>query len=89
MPIVKREPYSLSLISAISHDQVIANQLIEGGVDSSVFENFIYTMLLHLRTTDKYKGARIILLMDNATIHRHPGVSKTILEMKAFLMFNP
>jgi transposase len=46
-------------------------------------------MLLHLRTTEQYKNARIILLMDNATIHRHPGVSKTILDMKAFLVFNP
>lgn len=42
---IKNEAYSLSLITAISQDQVIANQFIEGGVDTSVFENFIFEIL--------------------------------------------
>ena len=36
------EPYSMSLLTAISQQEVMAIQLIEGGVDASVFENFIY-----------------------------------------------
>jgi predicted TIM-barrel enzyme len=39
----------MSLISAISQDRVVANQLIEGGVDGIVFENFIYHTLLSVR----------------------------------------
>jgi hypothetical protein len=43
---VRKQQYSVSLLSAISYDRVIANQLIEGGVDSTVFENFLQQMLL-------------------------------------------
>ena len=42
---VKLENYSVSLISAISQERVIANQLVQGGVDSTVFENFIFELL--------------------------------------------
>jgi hypothetical protein len=36
------QPYSMSLLAAISQQEVMAIQLIEGGVDASVFENFLY-----------------------------------------------
>ena len=45
----RQQPYSLSLISAISHDKILANQLVEGGVDSSIFENFIFKLLEGIR----------------------------------------
>ena len=81
--------YSFSLISAISQEEVIANQLIEGGVDASVFENFLYVMLKHVRESPKYQGRRVVLLMDNASIHRHKHVFDTVLAMKATVIFNP
>jgi hypothetical protein len=39
----------MSLLAAISQQEVMAVQLIEGGVDASVFENFIYELLLKIR----------------------------------------
>ena len=83
------QPYSFSLLSAISQHEVLANQLIEGGVDSSVFENFVHSLLTHIRTTPRLQGRRVVLLMDNAQIHRHKVVIDTVLRMKAILMFNP
>ena len=68
---MKKTPFSLSLISAVAYDEVISNQLIEGGVDSSVFEHFIFKTLEYIRTNDRYKGRRVVLLMDNARIHKH------------------
>jgi hypothetical protein len=70
----KKEAYSLSLISAISYDQVLANQFIEGGVDSTVFENFIYELLVYIKNDPQLKSKRVVLLMDNARIHSHMNV---------------
>jgi transposase len=67
----------------------MAIQLVEGGVDASVFENFIYELLLKVRGDRKNDDRPVILFMDNATIHRQPIVVKTILGMKVFLLFTP
>ena len=77
------------MISAVSHDAVLANQLIEGGVDSSVFENFVYRLLDYVRKEERYQGRHVVLLMDNATIHKHPMVVDTIIRMKCILLYNP
>jgi len=81
--------YSFSLISAISQDEVIANQVIEGGVDSTVFENFIHMTLKHVRESPKYQGRRVVVLLDNAAIHHHQHVIDSALAMKVILLFNP
>lgn len=48
----------------------MAIQLVEGGVDASVFENFIYELLLKVRSDKRNVDRPVILFMDNATIHR-------------------
>ena len=59
------------MVSAITQDRVISNQLIEGGVDSSVFENFIYETLLSIRNDKELGSKDIILLMDNVRFHHN------------------
>ena len=68
------------MISAISKDEVVANQLIEGGVDSSVYEHFIRKLLESLSKNKKYQNKRVVLLMDNAVIHHHQLVIDTVLQ---------
>ena len=46
----KRQQYSVSLLSAMSQTKVLATQIIEGGVDSMLFENFIYHTLKSVRS---------------------------------------
>ena len=82
-------PYSVTLISAVASDGVIANQMVEGGVDATVFEHFLFHTLEHMRTVNKYTHKRVVLLIDNATIHRHAIVIDCALKMKVVLMFNP
>jgi transposase len=77
------------LISAIAFDEVMANQLVEGGVDAAVFEHFLFRLLEYIRTQKRYQGKRIVLLMDNATIHRHANCIATVMDMRAILFFNP
>ena len=48
--------YSLSLLSAISKESLLANQLIEGGVDATIFENFLYRLLVHVRERPEFAG---------------------------------
>ena len=50
---------------------MISNQLIEGGVDSSLFENFIYETLLSIRQDKELASKDIILLMDNVPFHHN------------------
>ena len=39
---VKVQQYSFSLLAAMSQDQIISHQVIEGGVDSVMFEHYVY-----------------------------------------------
>ena len=86
---VRRQMYSLSLLSAISKESLLANQLIEGGVDATIFENFLYRLLVHVRERPEFAGRQVVLLMDNASIHHHRRVVDLALRMKAILLYNP
>jgi transposase len=79
----------MSLLAAISQQEVMAIQLIEGGVDASVFENFIYELLLKIRGDRGNDKLPVVLFMDNATIHRQSLVIKTVLGMRVFLLYTP
>ena len=85
---LRKQNYSVSLVSAIAQDRVIANQLIEGGVDSAVFENFLQQMLLGLRKDTSLDGRNIVLLLDNAKIHNHSLVLETARRMQVNVLFN-
>ena len=84
----KQQQYSISLISAIAYDRVIANQFIEGNVDSVLFENFVYQALLSVRTDSQLKEKDVVVFMDNAKIHLHPVIMETARRMKAHVVFN-
>jgi len=85
---LRKQNYSVSLVSAIAQDRVVANQLIEGGVDSAVFENFLQQMLLGLRKDKSLDGRNIVLLLDNAKIHHHSLVLETARRMEVNVLFN-
>jgi transposase len=78
----------MTIISAICQDAIIANQIIEGGVDSIVFENFIYHTLLSIRNDKLLSERKVVLLIDNAPIHKSLRVLETARAMKAVLIFN-
>lgn len=78
----------MSLIAAISSEKVIASQIIEGGVDAIVYENFIYQLLNSLRKDKSQCERPILLFMDNAPIHKHSSVLITCQRMKANVIFN-
>ena len=54
----------------MSLDKVISMQVLEGGTDGILFENFIYHTLNKLRRDPSTVNKQIVLLMDNATIHK-------------------
>lgn len=84
----KFQNFSFSFIAAISQTKVVASQILEGGVSSVVFENFVYHTLRHLRTDRDTKDKDIVLLMDNAVIHKHSVVLDTARRFKANVLFN-
>ena len=84
----KKQNFSISLIAAISQDNIVSSQLIEGGVDSVIFENFIYYTLRSIRTNPRFSNRPVVLLMDNAVIHKHSIVLETARKMKVNVLFN-
>ena len=83
------QPYSLSLLAGITKVKVMGIQLVEGGVDASVFDNFVYELLHIIRRDRRYDDRVVVIFMDNATIHRQEIVTKTVLGMKVFLLYTP
>ena len=78
----------MSLIAAIAVDRVVSTQIIEGGFDSVLFENFIYQTLRSIRT-DKYLcNKMVVLLMDNAIIHKYSEMLATARRFKVNVLFN-
>ena len=78
----------MTLIAAISFEKVVAHQVIEGGVDSVLFENFIYQALTSIRKDRGNAGKDVIILMDNAVIHKHRLVLETARDLKVNVLFN-
>lgn len=50
---------------------MIGMQIIEGTTDSVLYENFIYQILHSVISDGKSKNKHIVILMDNAVIHKH------------------
>ena len=60
----------------------------EGGVDASIFENFIFTLIRQIKTQSEEKDKDVIIFMDNARIHKHQLVLQTIKDWKVHVLFN-
>jgi transposase len=78
----------MSLLSAISEDEVLSNQFVEGGVDATVFENFLYETLKSIRTRQDLKERTVVLVLDNARIHHKEAILQTAANFKAFVLFS-
>ena len=76
------------MLSAMSQNSIIATQIVKGGVDSIVFENFIYHMLQSVISNPKNAKKDILIFMDNAVMHRHSQVLETCRKFKVNVLFN-
>ena len=66
----------------------MANQVVEGSVDSVLFENFVYQTLLSVRKDKDTAAREVVLFLDNAVIHRHSSVLETARKFKVNVLFN-
>ena len=82
------QTFSMTLISAVCEDRVLANQFVEGGVDAMVYENFVFHLLKSVKQDPELRGRRVVLLMDNARIHHQEPVVATALGQQAFLLYS-
>ena len=80
--------YSFSMIAALTQHCVLAAQITEGGTDAVVFDNFMHQLLTKLRTDKATKSKHIVVLMDNATIHKHSSIYETARRFKVNLLLN-
>ena len=84
----KRSSYTFSLIAAMTPVEVVSAQLIDGSVDWVVFENFLYSTLNSLRRDARYKDATIVVLADNASVHKHSTTYDMVKRFGGVLLFN-
>ncbi len=84
----RQQAYSFTLLSAVSKDGVVANPIVEGGMDSGVYEHFLRRLREHVARDEKHRGKRVVLLMDNAAIHHHALVIETALHHNAVVLYN-
>lgn len=61
----------------MSQHGIVSSQMIEGGVDANLFENFLYRTLRSIRTNPLTKNQSVLVFMDNAVIHKHSWVLET------------
>ena len=66
--------YTMSLTAAMTQDQIVGLQMIQGGMDGSLYESFVYNVVTALRRNPRYKGRRIVLFMDNCRLHKGEAV---------------
>ena len=78
----------MSLLSAITQDSVLANMVVEGGVDAAVFEHFVHEVLKHLRSKEGHEKRPIVLLMDNASVHQHRAVVELAVHYHAHVLYS-
>ena len=84
----KVQGFNLSLIAAMTINQIISMQIVEGGTDAVVFENFLFRTLDSLRRIPANRDKHIVVLVDNATIYKNPVVYNTARKMKVTLLMN-
>jgi transposase len=53
-----------------------------------MFDNFLHRTLHKLRSDKESKSKHIVILMDNATIHKHPIIYHTARQFKANILLN-
>ena len=80
--------YNLTLIAAMTIQNVISMQVVEGGTDAVIFENFLFRTLESIRRSPTTRNKPIVILMDNAVIHKTPVVYNTAKTMNATLLLN-
>ena len=68
-------------------DKVVAAQLVKGAMDSSLFENFVYSLLASLSQDPELRGRHIVLYLDNARIHKVDQVVTTARRFGCTVLF--
>ena len=66
---------------------MLANLLVEGGVDAAVFHHFLHETLKHLRARPGHELRPAVLVLDNASIHQHVDVVNLATHYHVFVLF--
>jgi hypothetical protein len=85
----KRNGYSFSMTAAITQDRLVGFQVVEGGSDSVLFENFLYRVLMQLRKDQRTRRRRIVVYLDNARTHKSPMLTRLAQKTGVTFLYSP
>ena len=75
------------LLAAMTQNEVVGSQMIQGGVDTVLFENFLYRVVSTSVKEPSNQGRRIVVYIDNARIHKCQAVYDMIRKLGCTLVF--
>ena len=84
-----RSEYTVSLSAAMTQHAVVGLQMIEGANDSVLFENFVFKVLAQLRSDPVNEGRKIMVVSDNARIHRQEHMRRIAERLGVDFLFLP
>ena len=76
------------MLSAFTFNSIVSTQIIEGGIDAVLMDNFLHQTLTAVRSNPLYANRHILLFMDNAAVHHHSTIKETIRKFRVNLLFN-
>jgi transposase len=78
----------MSFIAAITQSKLLCSEIVEGAYDATLFEEYLFRMLKHVRSDPELAGRTVVLFMDNAIFHHHSAVLETCRKFKVNVLFN-
>lgn len=77
----------LTLIGVIDNTKCLGLKIIYSGHNTQIFNHFMYTVLSKL-TPEETQNRQIVLVMDNATIHRSKEFQKAMKDRNVIILYN-
>ena len=78
----------MSFIAAITQDKLLCSEVVEGAYDATLFEEYLFKMLKHVRSDTETSQRNVVLFMDNAIFHHHSAVLEICRKYKVNVLFN-
>ena len=84
--IINQDPFSMSFIVAFSSQKLHGIMGVQGTIDARIFGLFIQRLMANYRLEGDSADRRIVLVMDNASIHKAKFI-KSIISNKRISIF--
>ena len=80
---------NITLTVAISQSGILGIKFRDGALDSIGYHHYLIDLINSLKTQEKFKDKKLVVIMDNARIHNTTLIKNTLLNSNFIALFNP